>query len=262
MSEVLEAARRARTAAAGLAPLERQAKDAALLAMASALEGAVDDVLAANARDVDAGREAGTSASLLDRLTLTPARVTAMADGLRHVATLPDPVGEVVRGSSLPNGLELRQVRGRSASSASSTRRAQRHRRRRRAVRQERQRGAAARQRLGLPLQHRARRGARACRDRAGLPEQACSWCRGRTATASRSSCAPAGWSTSSSRRGGVAHRGVVTSRRCRSSRPASATAPSTWTPPPTSTWRLRSSSTPRPPGRRCATPRDAARAR
>jgi glutamate-5-semialdehyde dehydrogenase len=111
MSEVLEAARRARTAAAGLAPLERQAKDAALLAMASALEGAVDDVLAANARDVDAGREAGTSASLLDRLTLTPARVTAMADGLRHVATLPDPVGEVVRGSSLPNGLELRQVR-------------------------------------------------------------------------------------------------------------------------------------------------------
>jgi glutamate-5-semialdehyde dehydrogenase len=111
MSEVLEAARRARTAAAGLAPLERQAKDAALLAMATALEGAVDDVLAANARDVDAGREAGTSASLLDRLTLTPARVTAMADGLRHVATLPDPVGEVVRGSSLPNGLELRQVR-------------------------------------------------------------------------------------------------------------------------------------------------------
>ena len=111
MSEVLEAARRARTAAAGLAPLERQAKDAALVAMAAALEAAADDVLSANAEDVQAGREAGTSESLLDRLALTPARITAMADGLRHVATLPDPVGEVVRGSSLPNGLELRQVR-------------------------------------------------------------------------------------------------------------------------------------------------------
>ena len=111
MSEVLEAARRARTAAAALAPLERQAKDAALLAMAAALQASADDVLAANAEDVQAGRDAGTSESLLDRLALTPARVTAMADGLRHVATLPDPVGEVVRGSSLPNGLELRQVR-------------------------------------------------------------------------------------------------------------------------------------------------------
>ncbi|HWG93537.1 MAG TPA: glutamate-5-semialdehyde dehydrogenase, partial [Mycobacteriales bacterium] len=70
-----------------------------------------DDVLAANADDVAAGREAGTSEALLDRLSLTPSRVEAMADGLRHVATLPDPVGEVVRGSTLPNGLELRQVR-------------------------------------------------------------------------------------------------------------------------------------------------------
>jgi glutamate-5-semialdehyde dehydrogenase len=111
MSEVLEAARRAKTAAAALAPLTREAKDAALLAMADALEAASDDVLAANAHDVENGRDAGTSEALLDRLTLTTARVTAMADGLRHVATLPDPVGEVVRGSSLANGLELRQVR-------------------------------------------------------------------------------------------------------------------------------------------------------
>ena len=111
MSEVLEVARRARTAAAALAPLPRRAKDAALRAMADALEARQDEVLAANALDVDAGREAGTSESLLDRLALTPARVTAMADGLRHVATLPDPVGDVVRGSTLPNGLELRQVR-------------------------------------------------------------------------------------------------------------------------------------------------------
>jgi glutamate-5-semialdehyde dehydrogenase len=111
MSEVLEAARRAKTAAAALAPLPRQAKDAALLAMADALDKHADDVLAANEGDVEAGRAAGTSEALLDRLSLTRSRVEAMADGLRHVATLPDPVGEVVRGSTLPNGLELRQVR-------------------------------------------------------------------------------------------------------------------------------------------------------
>ncbi len=111
MSEVLEVARRARTAAAGLAPLPRRAKDAALHAMADALQARADEVLEANAADVAAAREGGTSASLVDRLALTGARVDAMADGLRHVAGLPDPVGEVVRGSTLPNGLELRQVR-------------------------------------------------------------------------------------------------------------------------------------------------------
>ncbi|HUR52455.1 MAG TPA: glutamate-5-semialdehyde dehydrogenase [Mycobacteriales bacterium] len=111
MSEVLEACRRARTAAAGLAPLSRAEKDAALLSMADALEKRVDEILQANAEDVDAGRAAGTSEALLDRLALSPDRVRAMADGLRHVATLPDPVGEVVRGSTLANGLELRQVR-------------------------------------------------------------------------------------------------------------------------------------------------------
>jgi len=111
MSEVLDAARRARTAAAGLAPLPRADKDAALTAMADALEQGAEQVLAANTGDLDAARDAGTTEALLDRLALSPARVTAMADGLRHVATLPDPVGEVVRGSTLPNGLELRQVR-------------------------------------------------------------------------------------------------------------------------------------------------------
>ena len=93
MSEVVAVATRARAAAAALAPLPRKDKDAALRAMAEALVRRADEVLAANAEDVAAGRD------------------EAMADGLRHVATLPDPVGEVVRGSSLPNGLELRQVR-------------------------------------------------------------------------------------------------------------------------------------------------------
>src|SRR4051812_46373746 len=111
MSEVLDAARRAKAAAAALAPLPRSTKDKALLAMADALVAESGRILAANAEDVAAGREAGTSEGLLDRLTLTEARIAAMADGLRHVATLPDPVGEVIRGSTLPNGLELRQVR-------------------------------------------------------------------------------------------------------------------------------------------------------
>lgn len=111
MSEVVEVAKRARVAAAGLAPLPRKDKDAALHAMADALVEHADRILAANAEDVDAGREAGTTEALLDRLSLNRPRIEAMADGLRHVATLPDPVGEVVRGSSLPNGLELRQVR-------------------------------------------------------------------------------------------------------------------------------------------------------
>jgi glutamate-5-semialdehyde dehydrogenase len=111
MSEVLDAARRAKAAAAALAPLTRATKDAALLAMADALVAEQDRILAANALDVAAGRASGTSEAMLDRLALTPARIEAMADGLRHVATLPDPVGEVIRGSSLPNGLEMRQVR-------------------------------------------------------------------------------------------------------------------------------------------------------
>jgi glutamate-5-semialdehyde dehydrogenase len=109
--EVRAVAERARTAAAALAPMPRKTKDAALQAMADALEAHTAEILAANAEDVAAGRESGTTEAMLDRLALDEKRVAAMADGLRHVATLPDPVGEVVRGSTLPNGLELRQVR-------------------------------------------------------------------------------------------------------------------------------------------------------
>ena len=109
--EVLDVARRARTAAAKLAPMPRAAKDHALLAMADALVAHTDDVLAANAEDVARGRESGLTEALIDRLSLDAKRVHAMADGLRQVAGLPDPVGEVIRGSTLPNGLQLRQVR-------------------------------------------------------------------------------------------------------------------------------------------------------
>jgi glutamate-5-semialdehyde dehydrogenase len=109
--DVREVATRARAAAADLATLSRADKDAALQAMARALEDATDEILAANARDVAAGREAGMADGLVDRLSLTAERVAAMAQGLRDVAALPDPVGEVVRGYTQPNGLEIRQVR-------------------------------------------------------------------------------------------------------------------------------------------------------
>jgi len=109
--DVLDAARRARAAAADLAPLSRAAKDAALLAMADALTDAADAIVTANARDMSAGRDAGMDDGLLDRLRLDADRVAAMAQGLRDVAALPDPVGEVLRGYTQPNGLEIRQVR-------------------------------------------------------------------------------------------------------------------------------------------------------
>ncbi|MFI0740979.1 glutamate-5-semialdehyde dehydrogenase [Streptomyces sp. NPDC021100] len=110
-SPVLRAAVRARTAAAELAPLPRAAKDAALLAVADALEARSGDIVAANAEDVARARAAGTAEGVVDRLTLTPERVRAIAADVRSVAGLPDPVGEVVRGSTLPNGIDLRQVR-------------------------------------------------------------------------------------------------------------------------------------------------------
>ena len=109
--EVIEVARGSRSAAIGLASMTRAAKDAALHAMADALVARSAEVLTANADDLARGRESGMAEGMLDRLALDEKRIAAMADGLRQVATLPDPVGEVVRGSTLPNGLQLRQVR-------------------------------------------------------------------------------------------------------------------------------------------------------
>ena len=102
---------RAKAAAALLAPRSRAEKDRALLAMADALIARSAEILAANAEDLAAARAAGTAGAMVDRLTLTPARLAGMADGLRQVAALEDPVGEVVRGRVLPNGMELRQIR-------------------------------------------------------------------------------------------------------------------------------------------------------
>jgi glutamate-5-semialdehyde dehydrogenase len=104
-------AARAKDAARVLATLNRATKDAALHAMADALLAATDEVLAANALDVAAAREAGTSEAMIDRLSLNPARVEGMADGLRALAALADPVGDVVRGWTNPNGVRVRQIR-------------------------------------------------------------------------------------------------------------------------------------------------------
>ncbi|MGY1700756.1 glutamate-5-semialdehyde dehydrogenase [Geodermatophilus sp. SYSU D00766] len=102
---------RARAAARVLRTLPTDVKDAALSAMADALVERTDDLLAANALDVEAATAEGTPASVLDRLRLDAPRVAGVAAALRELVALPDPVGDVVRGSRLPNGLELRQVR-------------------------------------------------------------------------------------------------------------------------------------------------------
>jgi glutamate-5-semialdehyde dehydrogenase len=104
------AADRARTASRRLARATRAWKDRGLLEIARNIVAKRDLVLAANAKDVAAGRDKGTSPALLDRLTLTPERIDALAAALAMLAGLPDPVGSVARGQTLPNGLRLRQV--------------------------------------------------------------------------------------------------------------------------------------------------------
>lgn len=104
-------AERAGDAAADLAPLSRSVKDAALLAIADALVKRADEITAANAEDVERARQDGTSPAMIDRLTLNPARIEAIAEAVREIVELPDPVGESVRGGVLPGGLDLRQIR-------------------------------------------------------------------------------------------------------------------------------------------------------
>ncbi|MBA2342581.1 MAG: glutamate-5-semialdehyde dehydrogenase [Thermoleophilaceae bacterium] len=100
----------AREASPVLARASDAAKDAALEAMADALEQRLPEVLEANALDMDAGREAGLDASLLDRLSLDEGRVRGIAADVRRIAALPDPVGEELEGRRLENGLEIRKV--------------------------------------------------------------------------------------------------------------------------------------------------------
>jgi glutamate-5-semialdehyde dehydrogenase len=109
--EVHNAARRARVASRVLALLPTVAKDQALHSAAEAVAANARQILAANAEDLKAARAVGTSQAMLDRLALNTERVDGIAAGLRQVAGLPDPVGEVLRGYTLPNGLQLREQR-------------------------------------------------------------------------------------------------------------------------------------------------------
>ncbi|BBY25480.1 glutamate-5-semialdehyde dehydrogenase [Mycobacterium stomatepiae] len=109
--EVHNAARRARAASRALALLPTVAKDQALKSAADAITANTRQILAANDEDLKVARAAGTPNAMLDRLALNPNRVDGIAAGLRQVAGLPDPVGEVLRGYTLPNGLQLRQQR-------------------------------------------------------------------------------------------------------------------------------------------------------
>ena len=108
---ILEMATRARAAAAGLAKKTTDEKNAALLAIADSLEKNRAAIVAANGIDLEHAKEAGISPSMLDRLTLTPARFDAMVAGVRHVATLPDPVGETIWTRERPSGIKIRKVR-------------------------------------------------------------------------------------------------------------------------------------------------------
>ena len=109
--EFRQIALRAREAAYLLRRLTRKDKDKALLCMADALVANTAQITSANAGDVKRARESGTSDAIVDRLTLTADRIAGIADALREVIGLPDPVGEVIRGYTLPNGLQVRQVR-------------------------------------------------------------------------------------------------------------------------------------------------------
>ena len=110
-ASVADVCRAAKRASRALAQFETAVKDAALEAVAAALEGRMEEILAANERDMHAGREADIGDALLDRLRLDEARVAAIARAVRDIVALPDPVGEVIDGRRLPNGLDLRKVR-------------------------------------------------------------------------------------------------------------------------------------------------------
>jgi glutamate-5-semialdehyde dehydrogenase len=103
--------RKAVAAAHGLAVCPTETKNKALLSMADALEKRVSEIISANAMDMEAGKKNGLSEAMLDRLKLNEKRVSSMARGLREVAALPDPVGEVIKEWTRPNGLRIRKIR-------------------------------------------------------------------------------------------------------------------------------------------------------
>jgi glutamate-5-semialdehyde dehydrogenase len=111
LASVADVCRSARRAARALAQVDTARKDAALMAIAQALIARTDEILAANARDMESGREAGLGDALLDRLALDGGRIEGIARAVEQIVALPDPVGETIEGRRLPNGLDVRKVR-------------------------------------------------------------------------------------------------------------------------------------------------------
>ena len=109
--EIQSLGKKARAAARALRTLETREKNAVLLAIAEALEAAKPEIDAANAEDVAAAKANGLAPSMVDRLTLTPARFKAMVDGVRYVAELPDPVGETLMERDRPSGIHITKIR-------------------------------------------------------------------------------------------------------------------------------------------------------
>src|SRR5436190_24390706 len=104
MQSVTEVCERAKRASHRLATHDTATKNGALEAIGSELEGRVDEILEANAEDLEDGRAAGLDAALIDRLSVDQERVQAMADGVRDIVALPDPMGEELESRTLPNG--------------------------------------------------------------------------------------------------------------------------------------------------------------
>jgi glutamate-5-semialdehyde dehydrogenase len=111
VQSITDICRAAKRASRELAQLETGVKNRALNAIADAVEARVGEVLEANGRDMEGGRAADLNAAFLDKLRLDESRVAAMADGVREIVALRDPVGEVIEGFRLPNGLDVRKVR-------------------------------------------------------------------------------------------------------------------------------------------------------
>lgn len=111
MSEVRELAARARIASMALATTSSSQRDRALLVMSHALIAKQEDIIAANKQDMEAARAKGTAPAILDRLELDPMRIKSISEALKSISALPDPIGQVVSGSRLSNGIQLSQVR-------------------------------------------------------------------------------------------------------------------------------------------------------
>src|SRR3990172_7310912 len=109
--KILKIAQQAKSASRKLSNISTKIKNDALLSMADLLEERIDFLVEANSKDINFAREKGLSSAMIDRLTLNAERIKEMSNGLREIAALPDPVGEVVRMWRRPNGLQIGKIR-------------------------------------------------------------------------------------------------------------------------------------------------------